>query len=113
MEGFCHSNNTSQDELEMVMDQLNSFSFFLPVISSTAARALLQPALWFLSPRDRKQRSEELCFPRAGFKCKIQTELRELGQNSASGVQMPSSPGNIGGLQFIGLSLSVNFTPVF
>lgn len=44
------------------MDQLNSSSFFLSFlpVNSAAARALLQQALCFLSPTDRKQRSEVL-----------------------------------------------------
>ena len=112
---FCGSNNISPAELEMVTDQLNSFTVFL----SLAARL------------------PEVCYNQLCIFHHIQIESKGLnsckfsrgwpqGQNSdraqRSGAKhrvrcadaaSASEPWKYWGLQFIGLSLSLYFMPVF
>lgn len=115
LEAFCSSNTISQAELEMVMDQLNSFTFFLSL------RAWLP----------------EVCYNQLCIFCHVQIESKGLSSckfsrgwlqvQNADGAQKAGAKhsarcANAGsasklwkywGLQFIGLSPSLNFMPVF
>lgn len=111
-EVFCGSNYISQAELEMVMDQLNSFTFFLSLTARLPEVCYNQ--LWFFCHIQIESKCLNSCkFSWAWLQAQNSDGAQRAGAKHSfrcANAASASKPWKYWGLQFTGLNLSEFYT---